>query len=169
MSHDAASRPSPDRLIKRRRPERRRPVSKPRSLRMDRSGGRTALRSTSRDLRDPGRRMLGGKGASQTRGVLGGCEGTGSSTWGVLGRGCWGDHGQLGGCWEDAERTGPSQAQGMLEEPPQAHAEHSCVPSTELRFFPAGPLGPPAWILLLCWGLAARYTGKWGLLGGRGA
>ncbi|XP_041887419.1 interleukin-18-binding protein [Corvus kubaryi] len=67
---------------------------------MDRSGGQTALRSTSRDLRDPGRRMLGGTGASQTRGVLGGCE---------------------------------------------------------------GPLGAPAWILLLCWGLAARCTGAMAL------
>ncbi|XP_031954128.1 interleukin-18-binding protein isoform X2 [Corvus moneduloides] len=52
---------------------------------MDRSGGQTALRSTSRDLRDPGRRMLG------------------------------------------------------------------------------GPLGAPAWILLLCWGLAARCTGAMAL------
>lgn len=36
--------------------------------------------------------------------------------------------------WEDAERTGPSQAQGMLGEPPQAHGEHPCVSSTELQF-----------------------------------
>ncbi|KAL2311537.1 hypothetical protein Nmel_003260 [Mimus melanotis] len=37
---------------------------------MYRSGARTALGSTSRDWRDPGRRMLRGTGLSQTRGVL---------------------------------------------------------------------------------------------------
>lgn len=65
---------------------------------MYRSGRRTALGGTSRDLREPGRRMLGGTGLSQTRGVLGGYEGTGSSGWGVLGEACWGYRGQLGGC-----------------------------------------------------------------------
>lgn len=86
-------RPAPGRRIKRRGPERRRPVPEPRALRMYRSGGRTALGGTSRDLSDPGRRMLGGTGYPR----LGGCWADTRVRDHRLGQ-SWGYHGQLGGC-----------------------------------------------------------------------
>lgn len=93
-----------------------------------------------------------------TGGVTGPCQ-----VWGMLRVG--GVHGQLGdagrgenavwGCWGGTVlgSGGPSQC-----------AQHRSPP------LPAGPLGPPAWLLLslLCWSLTSRCRGKWRLLGSLG-